>query len=118
MMTPAARLVYAAAPALDTASDPNKALYLYPAAHYAFWRTVRMQALQRDEALAYGALGEQLTVDGLTESALWLGDEIRIGAAAFWVTGPGLPSDDLNALLGFRHAAKMMWESDQRILGR
>jgi hypothetical protein len=57
----------------------SKAVYAYPAAHYAFWQTVRAQARVSlwDEPLPPGSLGENLTVAGLLEAALWIGDRLR-----------------------------------------
>jgi MOSC domain-containing protein YiiM len=42
----------------------SKAVYAYPSEHYPFWNTVRAQAQVAlwDEALPYGALGENLTL--------------------------------------------------------
>ena len=52
---------------------PDKAVYAYPAEHYPFWSTVRQQA-RIDTALAPGALGENLTIEGLNETQCWVGD--------------------------------------------
>lgn len=89
----------------------DKAVYMYPAAHYAFWHTVRAQALQREDALPFGFLGENLTVEGIDEQSIWIGDELRIGDASFWVSGPRSPCYKFNTRMGFKHAAKMMWQS-------
>ena len=60
----------------------GKAVYAYPFEHYAFWRTVRAQAQVAlwDEALPFGALGENLTLEGVAESELWIGDVLRFPA--------------------------------------
>jgi MOSC domain-containing protein YiiM len=54
----------------------SKAVYAYGAGHYAFWQTVRAQARVSlwDEPLPPGLLGENLTVEGLDEALLWIGD--------------------------------------------
>ena len=52
----------------------SKAVYAYPAAHYAFWQTVRAQARVAPwaEPLPAGTLGENLTIEGLDERRLWV----------------------------------------------
>jgi MOSC domain-containing protein YiiM len=73
----------------DEQADPSvhgglaKAVYAYPAEHYAFWRTVRAQASAAlwDEALLPGSLGENLTVEGLLENQAWIGDVLRFPIA-------------------------------------
>jgi MOSC domain-containing protein YiiM len=106
----------------DEQADPSvhggrdKALYAYPHEHYAVWRTIRMQALKLDEELPYGSLGENLTLTGLTESAVWIGDVIAFGpvqapSVVARVASPRAPCFKLNARLGFKHAAKMMVQS-------
>ena len=57
----------------------SKAVYAYPSEHYPFWNTVRAQAQVAlwDEALPYGSLGENLTLAGVAENELWIGDVLR-----------------------------------------
>src|SRR5262249_27120191 len=45
----------------------SKAVYAYPVEHYGFWRTVRAQAKVAawEAPLAPGALGENLTLEGV-----------------------------------------------------
>ena len=69
----------------------DKAVYIYPSEHYAFWQ----QALSRE--LAWGAFGENLTVAGLAESAVSIGDHLGIGTAVFAVSQPRLPCFKLAA---------------------
>lgn len=94
----------------------DKAVYAYPVEHYPVWRTIRMQALKIDAALAYGALGENLTISGLTEDRVWIGDVLSIGAGTndrvvLRVASPRAPCFKLNARMGFKQAAKMMVQS-------
>ena len=48
----------------------SKAVYAYPVEHYGFWQTVRAQAKAAawDELLPPGAMGENLTLQGLLET--------------------------------------------------
>jgi MOSC domain-containing protein YiiM len=91
----------------------SKAVYAYPQAHYAFWQTVRAQAgvAGWGEVLAPGALGENLTLEGLQETDLWVGDQLRLPHCLLAVSEPRMPCAKLNAALGFRHAEKLMAQS-------
>jgi MOSC domain-containing protein YiiM len=63
----------------------DKAVYLYPSEHYMFWQ----ESLGQD--LSWGAFGENLTVAGLAEDTISIGDQLGIGTAVLQVTQPRLP---------------------------
>ncbi len=65
---------------------PDKAVCLYSAEHYAYWR----DALA-DPDFSYGAFGENLTVEGLTEDAVCIGDIFTAGTAILQVSQPRQP---------------------------
>lgn len=88
----------------------DKAVYLYPFEHYGFWQTVRGQA-GVSEPLQPGALGENLLVEGLLESTLWVGDRLRIGEVVLRVESPRSPCFKFNIRMGFSWASKMMLQS-------
>jgi MOSC domain-containing protein YiiM len=69
----------------------EKAVYAYPMEHYAYWR----QELP-DEDLPWGAFGENLTIEGLLETQVNIGDRFRIGTAIVMVTQPRFPCFKLN----------------------
>ena len=98
---------------LSVHGGPGKAVYAYPVEHYPFWQTVRAQAQVAlwDEALPPGSLGENLTLAGVRESELWIGDVLRFPGCALAVSEPRFPCFKFNAAMGFRHAAKLMAES-------
>ena len=73
----------------------EKAVYAYPMEHYAYWR----QALP-DETFPWGAFGENLTVEGLSEDTVNIGDRFRIGTAELMVTQPRFPCFKLNLKFG------------------
>jgi MOSC domain-containing protein YiiM len=73
----------------------EKAVYAYPMEHYAYWR----QELS-DQALPWGALGENLTVEGLLETEVNIGDRFRVGTAEVMVTQPRFPCFKLNLRFG------------------
>ena len=91
----------------------RKAVYAYPAQHYAFWQTVRAQARVSlwDETLPFGAVGENLTIEGLDETRLWIGDRLLLPDAVLQVTEPRQPCFKFNASMGFSQASKLMRQS-------
>jgi len=91
----------------------SKAVYAYPHEHYAFWQTVRAQAgvAAWGDTLAPGSLGENLTLQGLLEIDLFVGDQLRLPNCLLAVSEPRFPCFKLNAALGFKHAVKMMAQS-------
>jgi MOSC domain-containing protein YiiM len=87
-----------------------KAVYAYPSEHYPFWQTVRAQARVAlwDERLPPGALGENLTLAGVLETQVWVGDVLRFADCELAVSEPRFPCFKFNAAMGFDHAAKLM----------
>lgn len=100
----------------DEQADPTvhgglaKAVYAYPQAHYAFWQTVRGQAKVAG-ALQPGDCGENLTLAGLLESQVWIGDVLRFADCELVVSEPRYPCFKFNAHMGFNQAAKLMAQS-------
>ena len=64
----------------------DKAVYAYSYDHYKYWK----QVLDRND-FEYGQFGENLTVTGLDESGLYIGDELQAGTVRFVVTQPRVP---------------------------
>lgn len=97
----------------------SKAIYAYPHEHYKFWQTVRAQAQVSlwDEPLAPGSMGENLTLQGLLEEQLFIGDRLLIGGTAqdpdcvLAVSEPRMPCFKFNAAMGFSQASKLMQQS-------
>lgn len=73
---------------------PDMALLAYPFEHYAHWRGLGLD-LADD-----GALGENLTVTGLTETDVHLGDVFELGSAVIQVNQPRTPCYKLAARFG------------------
>ncbi|HKI97717.1 MAG TPA: MOSC domain-containing protein [bacterium] len=73
----------------------HKAVYAYPIEHYPRWR----RELGRDD-LAPGGFGENLTTEGLLESAVGIGDRFRIGSAVLEASQPRTPCFKLGLRLG------------------
>ena len=70
----------------------EKAVYVYPSEHYAYWRDELP-----DMQFAWGKFGENFTSEGLLEDEVHIGDRFRIGAALFQVTQPRMPCYKLAA---------------------
>jgi MOSC domain-containing protein YiiM len=103
----------------DEQADPSvhgglsKAVYAYPQEHFPFWQTVRAQAQVAlwDEPLPPGTFGENLTLEGLVEDQLWIGDRLLLPGCTLAVSEPRFPCFKFNAAMGFAHAAKLMVQS-------
>jgi MOSC domain-containing protein YiiM len=80
---------------LTAHGGPAKAVYAYPAEHYAYWR---QQLPDRD--LPWGTFGENLTIEGLSEDTVRIGDRLRIGTVELVVTQPRLPCFKLGIRFG------------------
>jgi MOSC domain-containing protein YiiM len=76
---------------LSVHGGPDKAVYAYPAEHYGYWREELPQV-----TLPSGSFGENLTVEGISEADVRVGDVLRIGTAELVVTQPRLPCYKLN----------------------
>jgi MOSC domain-containing protein YiiM len=71
---------------LSVHGGPYKAIYAYPAEHYGYWR-----AELPDVELSWGMFGENLTVEGLAEQDLLVGDIFAVGSALLRVSEPRVP---------------------------
>ena len=80
---------------LSVHGGPDKAVYAYPAEHYAFWREELPGV-----ALPWGAFGENLTTEGLLETTVRVGDRVRIGSTELMVTQPRMPCFKLGVRFG------------------
>ncbi|MGA8809482.1 MAG: MOSC domain-containing protein [Thermoanaerobaculia bacterium] len=84
----------------------GKAVYVYPAEHYEFWRNELPAA-----ELAWGAFGENLTTAGLSEDDVRIGDRFGIGSAEFIVTQPRMPCFKLTIRFGRLDMIKRFYRS-------
>lgn len=64
---------------------PDMALCAYPLSHYAKWNT------EFGSALEAGNVGENVTVDGLDEDQICIGDTFQLGTARIQVSQPRFP---------------------------
>lgn len=91
----------------------DKAVYAYPSEHYPFWREARAQAGVSgiDDALPFGSVGENLTLQGVLETDVWVGDVLKFSQCELRVTQPREPCYKFNAAMGFNGAVKAMAQS-------
>lgn len=85
---------------LKNHGGPDKAVCAYPAMYYAGWR---------DELghpkFGYGAFGENLTVEGMSETTVCIGDIFRFGTARIQVSQPRQPCWKLSRRWGIKDLA-------------
>ena len=91
----------------------SKAVYAYPVEHHAFWQTVRGQAkvAAGDAIVPFGLFGENLSLAGLTEDQLWIGDRLHLPGCVLAVSEPRFPCFKFDAVMGFPQAASLMVQS-------
>jgi MOSC domain-containing protein YiiM len=85
---------------------PDMTVYAYPSEHYAFWRD---QLPGMD--LPWGVFGENLSVQGLLEDGVRIGDRLRIGSTELVVTQPRLPCFKLGIRFGRKDIVKRFQQS-------
>jgi MOSC domain-containing protein YiiM len=88
----------------------DKAVYAYPVEHYAFWRMKRREfgVSMFDEELPHGFMGENLTISGLLEAEVFVGDELVFANCRLRVEAPREPCFKFAAVMGFAQAGKLM----------
>ncbi len=91
---------------LTVHGGPDKAVYAYPMEHYDFWRE-----FLGETDLPPGAFGENLTIEGLTEESIHIGDLLQIGITELVVTQPRQPCYKLAAKFGRTDIVRHFLES-------
>ena len=86
----------------DNHGGPERALHHYPIGHYAFWNA----RLAPPEPLAPGVLGENLSIDGLTEADVHVGDVFTLGTARLQLSQPRWPCWKPGARLSIKPMAR------------
>lgn len=83
-----------------------KAVYAYSLDHYDWW-----SATLGREDLVHGQFGENLTIAGLDEAILCLGDQLRIDDARFAISQPRVPCFKLGLRFGDKQLPRLFAES-------
>jgi MOSC domain-containing protein YiiM len=89
----------------------EKAIYVYPIEHYVFWNELLSRERKQTVKLELGAMGENFTIEGLLEDAVFVGDKLTIGELEFTVVKLREPCFKLNAKMKYKGAAKAMLQS-------
>jgi MOSC domain-containing protein YiiM len=89
----------------------EKAIYVYPIEHYAFWNELLSRETKKSVELPLGAFGENFTIEGLLETEIFIGDQMQIGDLQFTVVKLREPCFKFNAKMGYKGAAKAMLQS-------
>lgn len=84
----------------------DKAAYAYPIEHYAYWA----EHLDRDDFI-HGQFGETLTIEGLLEQDVAIGDQLRIGSALLEVSQPRTPCFKLGIKMGRKDFVRTFQDS-------
>jgi len=101
----------------DEQADPSvhggmeKAIYVYPVEHYAFWNELLSRETKKLVDLPMGAFGENFTIQGLLETEVFVGDQMQIGELQFTVVKLREPCFKFNAKMRYKGAAKAMLQS-------
>ena len=94
----------------------DKAVYAFPLAHLAYWQQQRVAHgvslfEEADTALPPGFVGENLSLMGLREDAVFIGDRLHFADCVLRVTQPREPCGKFNAVMGYAQAARDMVQS-------
>ncbi len=89
----------------------EKAIYVYPTEHYAFWNELLTRETKKPVALQHGAIGENFTIEGLLETEVFVGDRLHIGELEFAVVKLREPCFKFNAAVRYKGASKAMLQS-------
>jgi MOSC domain-containing protein YiiM len=73
----------------------DKAVYAYPSEFYELWRRERPEL-----DFGWGRFGENLTLEGLVDGEVSIGDRFRVGTAELVVTQPRFPCFKLGIRMG------------------
>lgn len=79
---------------------PDKAVCVYPFDHYAYWEKLLGRNLRP------GSFSENLTVSGVLETEICIGDVFRVGEAVVQVSQPRTPCGKLAAKNGEKMLAR------------
>ncbi|MGV0982920.1 MAG: MOSC domain-containing protein [Limnohabitans sp.] len=93
----------------------SKAVYALPSEHLAWWQQQRQArgVTLFEETLAPGYLGENLSLQGLLEHEVFIGDLLQFEEVTLRVTQPREPCSKFNAVMGYAQAAKDMVQSSR-----
>lgn len=80
----------------------DKACYAFSADDYSFW-----EDMYPEISFTHGMFGENLTVEGMDEAEIFIGDQYRLGGALLEVSEPRQPCVKFNIRLDRSNASKV-----------
>ncbi len=83
-----------------------KAVYAYTIENYDYWK----RELGRTD-FTFGQFGENFTVEGMLDDAIYIGDQFRVGSALIEVTQPRVPCFKLGIRMAMPQFPKMFLAS-------
>ena len=93
---------------LSVHGGPSKAVYVYPAEHYDYWKR-ELPGMNP----SWGMFGENFTSAGLFESDVNIGDRFSVGSAVVFVTEPRMPCYKLGIKFGRADMVKKFLASER-----
>ena len=93
---------------LSVHGGPSKAVYVYPAEHYDYWKR-ELPGMK----LPWGMFGENFTSVGLFESEVNIGDRFSVGSVVVMVTEPRMPCYKLGIKFGRSDVVKKFLASER-----
>lgn len=90
----------------------DKAVYAYPVEHIPYWQALRREhgVSLFDETLPSGFMGENLSIEGLLEPQVWIGDTLHFPGCVLRVTAPREPCFKFSTVMGLPNAGRLMVE--------
>lgn len=85
----------------------DKAVYAYSANHYTYWENLL------GKKIPYGAFGENLTIYGLFESEINIGNIIQIGDVELMAVQPRQPCSKLSLRFDDLTMVKKFWDANK-----
>ncbi len=86
----------------------NKAVYAYNVDYYDYWKS-----FYPDLDWDYGMFGENLSVEGLDESTIYVGNVYKVGNAIIEVTQPREPCVKLGMRFNDAKMIKKFWKANK-----
>jgi MOSC domain-containing protein YiiM len=93
---------------LNVHGGAEKAVYVYPVEHYPFWQKLLQEHASELGTLSHGFFGENLTIEGLTEDGVFVGDLWTVGEVEFLVEELRKPCFKFDAKIGFKAGPHMV----------
>jgi MOSC domain-containing protein YiiM len=93
---------------LNVHGGAEKAVYVYPVEHYPFWQKLLQEHASELGTLSHGFFGENLTIEGLTEDGVFVGDLWTVGEVEFLVEELRKPCFKFDSKIGFKAGPHMV----------